>query len=533
MSFFSTDDSGSSSARGRIRPADVLFWLLIILAPFISAALLQLLTGTSVLRLDAWNTGWNDEIGYYRVIRLLRNEFTPRGMYGFDEDAPSHLAYGPYNIFTYLPYFVLSFVTGIDSHNFIYYCNAALAVLACLFYVILVRPDVLEGFFTVLFMAAHLVCTRYTWSGMSESSYNFFLILFTALVLWMVKNPQASASKQKLALFFMILTVFFWNTMRPYYFPLLLIPVYMIFRRRSALSGASKALFFLLAVIGAAGSVGLFFFFTNYNVARYFFVSTQTETLSALLSSGSPALIAKQIIAGNLDALRTIKGYLVNGRWVGGITFLFFAQSLLLLLLMFRSLFFGPKRRDGRCAAIFLMLLAGTAVYEANIILYSPHQLHRMMLAITLSYGLLLIELGGWESTANDLLLVAVMVFLFIHGPNNFRLPQEDSRTLTAQAEEELMLEFRSILPLEDDPWDNTIAKMPDNGGLQWEFMLPTYTSLNVCQDEVLEKLLKDGTLRSRFVILSDSSELNKLCVDRGYRVVWQGYERTMYQTRE
>ena len=179
------------------------------------------------------------------------------------------------------------------------------------------------------------------------------------------------------------------------------------------------------------------------------------------------------------------------------------------------------------------MLLAGTAVYEANIILYSPHQLHRMMLAITLSYGLLLIELGGWESTANDLLLVAVMVFLFIHGPNNFRLPQEDSRTLTAQAEEELMLEFRSILPLEDDPWDNTIAKMPDNGGLQWEFMLPTYTSLNVCQDEVLEKLLKDGTLRSRFVILSDSSELNKLCVDRGYRVVWQGYERTMYQTRE
>ena len=95
------------------------------------------------------------------------------------------------------------------------------------------------------------------------------------------------------------------------------------------------------------------------------------------------------------------------------------------------------------------------------------------------------------------------------------------------------MLEFRSILPLEDDPWDNTIAKMPDNGGLQWEFMLPTYTSLNVCQDEVLEKLLKDGTLRSRFVILSDSSELNKLCVDRGYRVVWQGYERTMYQTRE
>ena len=44
----------------------------------------------------------------------------------------------------------------------------------------------------------------------------------------------------------MILIVFFWNTMRPYYFPLLLIPVYMIFRQKSALSGGAKALFFLL-----------------------------------------------------------------------------------------------------------------------------------------------------------------------------------------------------------------------------------------------------------------------------------------------
>ena len=81
MSFFSSTDSDSLSRR-RVQPAAVFFWLLIILAPFISAALLQLLTGTSALRLDAWNTTWNDEVGYYRVIRLLRHEFFPQGMYG-------------------------------------------------------------------------------------------------------------------------------------------------------------------------------------------------------------------------------------------------------------------------------------------------------------------------------------------------------------------------------------------------------------------------------------------------------------------
>jgi hypothetical protein len=110
---------------------------LIISAPFICAALLQFFTGSSVRQLDAWNTTWNDEVGYNRVVVLLRNEFTPRGMAGYNEAAPAHLPYGPYNIFTYLPYFVMSFATGITTHNFIYYSNVILAVLACLLFVIL------------------------------------------------------------------------------------------------------------------------------------------------------------------------------------------------------------------------------------------------------------------------------------------------------------------------------------------------------------------------------------------------------------
>ena len=538
MSYYSSDDPRSYSS-GRIRPAAVLFWILIILAPFISAALLQLLTGTSALRLDAWNTTWNDEVGYFRVIRLLRHEFYPRGMYGFNEDAPANLAYGPYNIFTYVPYFVLSFFTGVENHNFIYYSNAALAVLAGLFYVLLVRPRAREGFFTVLFLVTYLVAGRYIWSGMSESSYNFFLILFTALVLWMIRHPSASASSQKAALFAMILIVFFWNTMRPYYFPLLVIPVYMIFRQKSALSGGAKALFFLLCALSAAGSLGLFFFFTNYNVARYFFDSTQTETLKQLLSSGSPVKMAEQILSANLDALREIKGYLSDSRWAGGIPLLYFAQSLFLLILLIRSLFAGDKKRDGRCAVIFFMLLGGAAIYEANVVLYSPVQLHRMMLSVTLAYGLLLIELGGgdnrlgFERIAGEIALLAVMAFFVVRAPENFRLPQIDGSTLSAADEQALEIEFRGILPLENDPWDNTIAKLPESENLQWEYMLPTYTSLNVCQTAVLEKLLTEGSVRSKFVLLSEKSDLNKLCEKQKYRIVWQGYGRIMYQTRD
>ena len=268
-------------------------------------------------------------------------------------------------------------------------------------------------------------------------------------------------------------------------------------------------------------------------MARYFFDSTQTETLKALISSGSPVIMVKEILKSNLGALREIKGYLKDSRWAGGIPLLYFVQSLLLFILMIRTFFAKEKKKDGRCAVILFMLMAGAAVYEANVVLYSPVQLHRMMLAVTIAYGLLLIELSGWERVTGQIALLAVMLFFVFRAPQNFALPQIDSQTLTTQKEEALRNDFRVILPLEEDPWDNTIAKVPEFDKLQWEFMLPTYTSLNVCQNGVMEKFLTDGTLKSKFVLLENDSKLNALCVKRGYRVVWQGYDRIMYQTRD
>ena len=533
---FKLPESGLPSEKlpgERFNPLAIVFWILIALTPLISAWLLHFITGTGVQNLDAWNTTWNDEVGYYRVVELLRHDFFPKGMYGFNEDAPAHLAYGPYNIFTYLPYFALSFVTGISSHNFIYYSNAILAVLACVLFVVLARPRVLEGFFAFIFLSTHLIAGRYIWSGMSESSYNFFLILFTALALWMVRHPGSSARKQGWALGAMIAAVFFLNTMRPYYFPLLIIPVYFTFRKKSAFSARGKVLSLLFTVISAAASVGLFFFFTKYNVARYFFDSTQTEALGQLLKSGSPVVMVRQILHANKEALKEILGYIRNSRWAGVISILYFAQSALLLVVLIRSFFAREKARDGRCAVIFFMLAAGVAFYEANVVLYDPVQLHRMMLAVTISYGLMLAVLGSWERYAHQILLILLMAFLLVRAQENFRLPQIDSATLSAQEEQALTDEFAKILPLEEDPWDNTIAKLPETDMLQWEFMLPTYTSLNVCQKGVLEKLLTEKTIRSKFVLLSDTSDLNSICAANKYPVVWQGYGRTMYQVRQ
>ena len=78
----------------------ILLWILVIASPLIAGWILGLVSGTNPLRLDAWNTGWNDENGYFRVIRTLRFYGMPRGLTGFNEITSGKIPYGPYNIFT-------------------------------------------------------------------------------------------------------------------------------------------------------------------------------------------------------------------------------------------------------------------------------------------------------------------------------------------------------------------------------------------------------------------------------------------------
>ena len=75
----------------------ILLWILIILAPVIAGWLIGLISGTNPLRLDAWNTSWNDEVGYYRVVRIMHYYGVPQGMTGFNEITSGNVPFGPYN----------------------------------------------------------------------------------------------------------------------------------------------------------------------------------------------------------------------------------------------------------------------------------------------------------------------------------------------------------------------------------------------------------------------------------------------------
>ena len=170
---------------------------------------------------------------------------------------------------------------------------------------------------------------------------------------------------------------------------------------------------------------------------------------------------------------------------------------------------------DGRCvSAAFGMLLSGALIYEATIVLYSPIQLHRMLLAVTVACGILIIDLSDGRTLPfiQELAILGLMTFLVINRPSSYVVPQMDPTSITGTAQETEQAELAALLPLSEDPWDNTIAKEAEGENLEYAFLAPSWTAFNICQYDVLEEKLRTGTLQSRYVLLAEDSDLKKLC---------------------
>lgn len=525
-------------AEAKKRDRSILLWILIIAAPLLAGWILGLISGTSPLRLDAWNTTWNDENGYYRVIRTMRHYGVPQGMTGFNEITSGKVPFGPYNLFTYIPYYLLSFVTGCSSHNYIYVCNVILAVLANLLFVLLVRPGKRESVLYALFFLTQLIVARYTWSGMAEPVYHFYIVVFMGLVIWYVKEPEASGLKKGLALLAMVALTFFFGVMRPYFAALFLIPLYLLIFRNSRIGEVRRFVFSLGILAAMLGTVVLMYFFMGY-IAEYFEIAPAMR-LTQIIRSGQVRDILGSLVQLNRESVRSAIDLIKDHRWAGGVAFLFYFEWALLCIAWLHALV--TRRRDGSAAVLFLLLASGAMIYEATILLYKAYQLHRMLLAITIACSLFLIASGKVLPWVNGAAVIAVIAFYIVMKPSAFALPQAGDASITQDRLAQYKQELTALLPYREpeengifeapaslDPyWENTVAKITEEDHIQLSYVLPDYLSLNVCTEKFMKQAIKSGSFSSRYVLVRTDTELDELC-GKKFRLLWEDLGHSIY----
>lgn len=515
-----------------------LLWLLIILAPIIAGWLIGLLSGTSPMKLDAWNTTWNDEVGYYRVVRILRYYGVPRGMTGFNEITSGNVPYGPYNVFTYIPYYLISLVTGCDSHNYIYFCNIIMAVLANIVFVALVRPGRMQSLLTALFFLTQLIAARYTWSGMAEASYHFYIVVFMGLVIWYLKSPDASRLSKDLALLAMVLLTFAFGVMRPYFAVMFLIPLYLVVFRNNKIGEFSRFISTLLILAAMFGTVVLMYYFMGF-IAEYFEVAPALK-LAQIIRSGQAGQIFQSLLQVNKESVRSAIDMIKEYRWAGGIAFLFYFEWAILFVEYIAALV--KRKKDGSAAVMFLLLVSGIMIYEATILLYKSYQLHRMLLAITIAYSLFLIAFGTILPWVNAAAVIACVCFYIVMKPAAFALPQINADSITDAQLEEYKDSLIKNLPMQQVPeigmfdapesldpyWENTVAKITEDNNVQLSFVLPDYLSLNFCSEKYMSQCIKNDGFSSRYILVKTDSDLNEMCRTR-YKNIWEGIGHSIY----
>ena len=154
-------------------------YFLFFITPVFALLLLCIIQRISLFEIDWWNSTWNDEVIYHKIVKMMREYGYPTGVCSYNEIEPQYPAYGTWIITAYIPYWLVSFLTGIHTHGFMVIANVLMVVIANIAFCLLARPKGWQIFFLSMFSILSLTYERYVWSGMNEGSICAMIIVVT------------------------------------------------------------------------------------------------------------------------------------------------------------------------------------------------------------------------------------------------------------------------------------------------------------------------------------------------------------------
>lgn len=463
----------------------------------------------------------------------MREFGQPMGMAGYDEIPAARPSYGPYCALTYVPYFLASFFTGYDSHNFMYVINAAFGVLACLIIVLTLRPTIRQSLLAIVLVGSEFVIAKFLCSGMTEGSYVLYGAIFACSALVALRSSREQGRKWPgiVALVVMIASTGFWGGMRPYILAFMLVPWLLLIAHDFGLSKLWRVLLALLGVAAAIGAFAYYMYASKYYATPYLATTSFADDFFSILASSLAGLL-DQNVAGILYSCKKF----VHLRFRGVLLFAF-ALCFIVLLVMCVICFKRKKRVE---AFLYLgLLLAGLAIYEANLLLYSYKQMYRMMIVVDVVFFIAILfgdevpKLGG-KIPVRAIVVVLSCVTCIGSLPMNvgeFSYPQHGKNYDPAKeaAVTERLLE---AMPQSDDQWDNTVAHPIESGNIHLYYQLPHYLNTNNLRVSYTELCMEGNTFKSKYVSIPRNMDLNKKMKKR-YPVVFKGDRHIIYQVRD
>ncbi len=492
-----------------------ILYLLFLLMPVFALLLLCIIQNISLFDIDWWNSTWNDEVIYHKTIKVMREFGRPTGICSYNEAEPQYPSYGTWIITAFMPYWLLSFLTGINSPGFMIMANVIMVVIANGIFCFLVRPKGVQIFFLSMFSVLFLTYERYVWSGMNEGSICAMIIVVTGIIVRIMRNSEKSLFLLGIASFLIL----FFGISRPF------LLVYLLYMWGGVWVGrehkTTKWVYSLLLAVLALSALFIYFYLSSTHSAKFFHDNGMTYFWEFLRNKEIKGM-TEWIYQCNADAVKLIlESYAIKE----GIIFvmLSFLTEWMILIVM------CIKEKD-KARKIFLAasIVIGLAIYESVIILYLPGKLDRMLLGCVVGFAYLICILAGEKINIVYLGLQILCFLLFpISNEKGLLLPVKTEKVTDYGFLQDSLAEVLEYS--ENERWENTVALVPPNHDLYLLYCFPVHTAFGMCTEDYLKNAIITDTLKCGYIYLEEDSELDNLCAEK-YSVIWRQEGYVIYE---
>ncbi len=474
---------------------------------------------------------WNDELFYFKQVESMLSFGYPQGYFGFNESHALKLSFAAWSPVLVFPWLLYGAVFGWTMMSPIY-CNILLMSLACMVFVLLVKPKWKQLLLLTILFCVFTPFTYYMLRGMPECICFSMLILYYAVMEWYLREGKVRGLVGMLILSG-ILTL-----MRPYLILFMLYPMIMWIKRNKK-AGIVGSLVLL------AGIAGTYFCINHFLAAEYFTPLFKTDWLESFLQgkifTGVKGVLSRLFYSGKTFLALTIEG--MRSGFTEGAFFAGYIAIMLLMLWQAGAEWYGRSKKKAFQYLYFAFCFF--AMIIALLLMYKMKEGSKHLLTF-MAMGIFVISGMKTRFYKKAMFFSALCVYLYSMKATNeidyqicFATPERVEKV----AYWEEIFDKELELVKEDAPnYDNVVIWVfsdmyPISSSnpmvlTDWQILygLPKGFGISCCYDTyVLENF---DTLQSKYITIPTGGTIQRVCEEKGLRLLGQDESVCVYELR-
>lgn len=519
----------------------LLISIILLFVPLVFTTVYCLFDGKTIFDVSLLDSGWNDELFYYKLTENVVNNGYPKGFFGFNESHAKVLSFAAWSPLLLIQWVLWGIIFGWNMMS-PFLSNIVTVGVALFSFGMLAKPSKKQVAEIIVLLAAFRPFSRFLLSCLPEEEVFTLIILYMGFAVYSYRKVSEEKDRFIPSIVGMYIVTALMTWMRPYLILFLIFPTIelgvFVFRKHRVLKSLISAGCVALPIMAVYLVISKFF------SAPYLQDLFYTDWLRAYREGIGYGLTYTVQKLGK--SFWTIF-YLIRSVFedevfhAGGLYYLiFFAMIVILLLYFVYDVTRKEKSKDLLWTIILeaQLLFAMLAFLVADLLMYRIQEGGRHTFVFAIGFIVLFPMIRKQPekriSVYVPILVLYMILVLFVRGnsPYEFDIPYKAEATLNEYEFLSKELSENMILACSEEKisYENTVIW---NYGENYSdyvnyYAIPSGFGINLCVEDYLAENIDN--LSSRYLGTAKSNFICDLCIEREYEIVGETDKYIFYK---